>query len=103
MGLYCTTTSLQVLLLGQEFDSATTSLVSKLITHSENEINKWISKRYDIGNFNTTSTAVPPLVTSLAETLTEGYFYQRNSRGGKEGLAQGKVLIDQAKENLKLI
>jgi len=29
--------------------------------------------------------------------------YQRMSRGGKEGMAQGKALIDQATANLKLI
>lgn len=103
MGLYCTTTSLQTLLVGVEFDTATTALVSKLITHAENEVNKWISKRYDIGTFNSTSTAVPPLVTSLTELLTEGYYYQRNARGGKEALAQAKALIDQATGNLKLI
>lgn len=103
MGLYCTTTSLQTLMVGTKFDTATTSLATKLITHSENEINKWISKRYDVGTFNSTSTSVPPLVTSIAETLTEGYMYQRMSRGGKESLARGKELINQALDNLKMI
>jgi len=103
MGLYCTTTSLAILMVGTTFDSATTSLADKLIIHAENEVNKWLSKRYEIENFNTTSTAVPPLVTSLTETLAEGYMYQRMARGGKEALAQAKTLIDQALTNLKLI
>lgn len=90
-------------MIGTTFDANTSSLATKLITHSENEINKYISKRYDISSFNTTSTAVPPLITSLCETLSEGYMYQRMSRGSKESMARAKALIDQVKENLKLI
>jgi hypothetical protein len=101
MGTYATTTSLETLLVGVTFDTVTTSLVSKLITHSENEVNKYLSKRYDVSAFTTTS--MPPLVTSLTETLTEGYYYQRSARGGKDGLAHGKALIDQALDNLNLI
>lgn len=89
-------------MIGTTFDSVTTALATKLITHSENEINKYLSKRYDIGSFNT-STSVPPLVTSLCETLVEGYMYQRMSRGSKESMARGKELIGQAIDNLKLI
>lgn len=90
-------------MVGTEFDTATSALASKLITHSENEINKWLSKRYDVTVFMATSTAVPPLVTSLAETLSEGYIYQRMSRGGKEADQRGKILISQVLENLKMI
>jgi len=100
MGVYCTTTSLQVLMVGTRFDSATSLLADKLIVHAENEVNKWLSKRYEIESL---VPIVPPLVTSLTETLAEGYMYQRMARGGKEGLAQGKTLIDQALANLKLI
>lgn len=102
MGLYCTSTSLQTLMIGTTFDSITTALASKMITHAENEINKYLSKRYDLTSFST-STSIPPLVTSLAETLSEGYMYQRMSRGGKDSMARGKELIDQAINNLKLI
>lgn len=102
MGTYATTSSLEILMVGTAFDTATSSLATKLITHAEDEIDKWLSKRYDISAFST-STAVPPLVTSLAETLSEGYMYQRMSRGGKEWMARGKELITQATENLKLI
>lgn len=90
-------------MIGTTFDTLTTALASKLITHAENEINKWLSKRYDVTVFMATSSAVPPLVTSLAETLSEGYIYQRMSRGGKEADQRGKILIGQAIENLKLI
>jgi hypothetical protein len=90
-------------MIGTTFDTLTSALASKLITHAENEINKWLSKRYDVTVFMATSSAVPPLVTSLAETLSEGYIYQRMSRGGKESDQRGKILIGQAIENLKLI
>ena len=102
MGLYATTTSLQTLMVGTSFDTATTSLATKMITHAENEINKYLSKRYDVGSWNT-STSVPPLVTSLCETLAEGYIYKRLSRGGKDAMARANDLIKQAQDNLMLI
>ena len=101
MGSYATTTSLDTVMIGTTFDTATTSLCTKLITHAENEVNKYLSKRYDVSAFTTTS--MPPLVTSLTETLTEGYMYQRMARGGKDGLAHGKALIDMALANLEKI
>jgi DNA-binding IclR family transcriptional regulator len=70
-------------MVGTRFDTATTALVSKLITHAENEVNKYLSKRYDISVFDTT-TSVPPLVTTLTETLAEGYSYQRSSMASKK-------------------
>lgn len=90
-------------MIGTAFDTLTTALASKLITHAENEINKWLSKRYDVTVFMATSSAVPPLVMSLAETLSEGYIYQRMSRGGKEADQRGKILIGQVLDNLKMI
>ena len=102
MGSYCTTTSLQTLMIGTTFDSATTSLATKLITHAENEVNKYLSKRYDVGGW-TTAASAPPLAISLAETLAEGYMSQRMSRGGKEAMARGKDLIEQARKNLELL
>lgn len=71
-----------------------------MITNAENEVNKYLSKRYSIAALQ---AAVPPLVTSLTETLTEGYMYQRMSRGGKEGLAHGKALIEPVINNLLMI
>lgn len=103
MGLYATTTSLEILMIGTVFDTATTSLGNKLITHAENEVNKYLSKRYDISSFNVTSTSVPPIVTSISETLATGYMYKYMSRGGKDALERAKFFIDQAMDNLKLI
>lgn len=103
MGNYCTTTGLAVLMVGTTFDTPTTALAVKLITHAENEVNKYLSKRYDLAAFNATTTAVPPLVTSLAETLAEGYMHKRMSRGGKESLVRANDLIKQATDNLLLI
>lgn len=104
MGIYCTLTSIQTLMIGTDFDSLTSALCTKMITHAENEVNKYLSKRYDLTSttFQTT-TSIPPLVTSLSETLTEGYMYQRMSRGTKEGMGRGKDLIKQATENLQAI
>lgn len=101
MGIYATTTAISSLLA--DFDSLTSNqitLLGKCITHAENEINKFLSKRYDITVWNTT-TSIPPLVTSLAETYAEGFYWYRASRGGKETLARGKTLMDMVMTNLK--
>lgn len=103
MGLYATTTSLETLMIGTTFDSLTSSLATKLITHAENEINKYLSKRYDIGDWYTSTASVPPIITSWCETLAEGYMYQRMSRGGGEAMDRGKELIDQVLKNLDLV
>lgn len=89
-------------MIGTTFDTSTTTLMGKMITHAENEVNKYISKRYDVSNFTTTS--IPPLLTSITETLSEGYYFLRNSRGGgKDSVAYGNLLIKEAKENLLLL
>lgn len=98
MGTYATTTSFSTILVGTTLDSATTSVISKCITWAENEINKKLAKRYNIASFQ---TSVPPQVTSMCEMLSTGYFYENNSRGGKESLARAKALIDRVMENLK--
>lgn len=104
MGYYATTTSLQTIMIGTTFDTLTSSLATKLITHAENEVDKYLSKRYDVSAFKATSTSVPPLVTSLTETLAESYMVQRMSRGGgKESVGYAKDLRTQAIENLKMI
>ncbi len=88
-------------MIGTTFDTATGNLATLMITHAENEINKYISKRYDVGTFMSTSTSVPPLLTSLCETLSEGYMHLRMSRGGKDAEKRGKILIDGVLSNLK--
>jgi hypothetical protein len=87
-------------MIGTTFDSVTTALADKMITHAENEINKYLSKRYDISAFQST---VPPLVTSLCETLAEGYMHWRMSRGGKDSMNRGKEMIKEVQSNLLLI
>jgi hypothetical protein len=76
-----------------------------MIVHAENECDKYISKRYDVSAYVAASlTSIPPLLTSLTETLAEGYYFLRNSRGGgKDSVAYGKELIKQAQDNLLLI
>lgn len=102
MGIYATTTSLQVLMVGTKFDTATSNLCDKLITHAENEVDKYLSKRYDIEALHAL-TPVPPIVESIAETLAEGYMYQRMSRGGKDAMARASALIKQALDNLQMV
>jgi 1,2-phenylacetyl-CoA epoxidase catalytic subunit len=101
MGTYATTTSLQTVLIGVTFDTATTSLATQCISWAETEINKYLIKRYDITTFLATTTAVPPLVRTWAEQLAEGYFWQRNSRGSKESLTRGNEIVKDVKSNLK--
>jgi len=102
MANFLTSTSFQVLMIGTTFDTATTSLLDKLMVHAENEVFKYLSKRYDVSGWTSTANT-PPLVISLGETICEGYMQQRMSRGGKEALARGKDLVKQAQDNLKMI
>lgn len=100
MGTYATSTSIATLLVDfPSLNTTSTSLIGKCITHAENEVNKYLSRRYDTTAW--TSGTVPPLVTSLTETYAEGLFWMRMSRGGKESIARGQTLIDMALQNLK--
>lgn len=90
-------------MIGTKFDSVTTALADKMLTRAENEINKYLSKRYDIGAFYTATASIPPLLTSLTDDLAAGYMHFHNSRGGKESMERGKSLIKDVQENLKLI
>lgn len=106
MGTYATTTSLQTLLVGYTFDTATTSIATKCITDAESEVRKYLSRRYDLTDSNlalTTTSSIPPMVTSLTEQWAEGLMYNRLSRGGKESLERGKELIKMVMANLERI
>lgn len=105
MGKYLdTATSLSNSLIGTTFDTVTTNLIVDLIDDAEAEINKYLSKRYDLsGSAFQTSTSAPPLLTKLTKNLVKGYFYRDNSRGGKESLTRAKEYIDEVKENLMMI
>jgi len=96
VGTYATTTGLDTLTIGYTFDTATTSVADKCITDAENHVRKNLSKRYDLTDSNfalTTTSTVPPMVTTLTEQYSEGLFYMRQSRGSKESLTRGKELI----------
>lgn len=106
VGTYCTTTSIQTTMINVEFDALTTSLCSKLIGQAQNEIDKYLSRRYDLSSATfQTSTSIPPLVTSMCERLTEGYMWMALSRGGtsKESLARGKEMVKDVIANLMLL
>lgn len=100
MGQYTTSTSLAVVMIGTTFDTLTTSMATTSINWAESEVNKYLSKRYDVSSFATT---VPPLVRTLAEWLSIAYVYQNNARGGKESRERAKEYRDMALDNLKLI
>lgn len=67
MGTYVTTTSLETLLQGVTFNTATTSLATLCIEDAENEVNKFLSKRYSVPFDTFTST--PPIIKSLCRRL----------------------------------
>lgn len=86
------------------FDTATSALATEMINDAEAEVNKYLSRRYDISSSSfQTTTSIPPIVRSLSTTLAEGYMWQRLSRGGKESLTRGNDLIEGVLNNLKLI
>ena len=104
MGTYATTTHLDLVMVGVNFSATDqTTLASKAIDHAEAEVNKYLSKRYDVSSFQNTSTSVPPIIRMLAEQLAEGYTWVWTSRGQEDLLKHGRGLIKEAKENLQAI
>lgn len=104
MGKYATYTSLQTVMVGTQFDSATTALATKTIQWAESEVNKHIAKRYNIsGSPFDTSTTIPPVIVSLTEQLATGYVWRANSRGSKESNKRAKDMIDGVLENLQAL
>ena len=89
---------------GTTFNAATTSLAAMCITWGESEVNKYLSKRYDLSASTfQTSTSVPPIVRACTEWLAIGYLQKRMARGGKEAMAIGQDSVDMAIDNLKMI
>lgn len=99
MGVYTTTTALETDMPGFSFDTATTALASKCITQAENEVDKFLSKRYDVSGW-TTFALTPPLVTTLTEWYAAGLVTLKVSRGSKELKQQAMDLMKLAKDNL---
>lgn len=104
MGTFATTTSLQTLLPGVSFDTATTSLCSMCITWAESLIRTSLARRYDMSAspFNT-STSIPTQITSITEQIAMGHYFKLSSRGSKESLGRGEALIDQGVKSLNAI
>lgn len=101
MGYYVSTvTSISVRVPDLELDTATTAMVSASIDDAEAEVNKYLSRRYDMSPFQTTTASIPPLMRTLSIRLTEAYVWQRNSRGAKESLKRGDNLEKSVIENL---
>lgn len=82
MATYCTTTSLQTLMVGTTFDTATTALAGEAIAQAETDINAKLSKRYDISSsYFQTTTATPPLIQTICKRRALGYTYEALARG----------------------
>jgi len=105
MGTYSTLTSLTILMTGTDFSlTAMNSLGALAINRAETEINKYLSKRYDLSSATfQTSTSVPPMVRDLCNELSVGYAYKFLSRGRKESIERAHLFIDPVIDNLKEI
>lgn len=104
MGLFATTSSLAVRMVGTTFDSATTALASTCIYDAENEIKKHLCKRYDFSAAPfLTTTSIPPMVTTLAERLAVGYMYENMARGSKDGYVRADRYIDSVMDNIQAL
>jgi hypothetical protein len=97
--------SLSSLFVGVDTGQTTTQdLLNVLITKAESEVNKYLSKRYDLSSSTfQTITSTPPLIRHLTEEIVQGYYYRATSRGGKEALSRSKEYLDMAIGNLKMI
>ncbi len=104
MGTFATTTSLQILMPGTSFDSATTTLCSQCITWAENAVRTRLARRFDVSaTIFTTAAQVPGQVTSITEALAIGHYFKLASRGSKESIARGEALISQAMKELEML
>ncbi len=89
-------------MVGTTFDTATTSLASACVYDAENEIKKLLAKRYDFGASPfLTTTSIPPIISTLTETLAIGYMYENMARGSKEGYARADRYIKRVMDNIE--
>lgn len=102
-GRYMTTTTLDLVMVGVNFSATDmATLAAKAVSQAESEVDKYLSKRYDLSSATfQTSTSIPPIVTQLSERIAEGYLWAWLSRGSKESLKRSEALIEGAKENLE--
>ncbi len=102
MSNYATTTNLEILMNDTTFDTKTTNLVERAITHAEDKyIKPCLAKRYDITGW--TAGTVPPTILALSEEIAMSLSYKYMSRGSKESLARAKSIFDPAIQQLKNI
>lgn len=101
MSFYATTTAIASRCPDLELaDTATSDLVSACLDDASAEVDKYLSRRYDLTNYQTTTAAIPPMMRSLTIRLAEAYVWQRNSRGAKESLKRGDNLEKAVIQNL---
>lgn len=105
---YSTNTTIFTNMVGVTNDTSSAALVNNMIKEAEAEINKWVSKRYDISAYQTTTASTttggaPPLLQAWCNRLSEGYAWIRLSRGSDERIAIGKELVEDVKECLKAL
>ena len=100
MGTYCTTTSLETLWGGASFANLT-STATLMISQAENEIDKRLSRRYDMSSaiFQTT-TSVPPMITTLCEWLSLGFIYENTARGSQDAFVRADRYIQKTYDNI---
>lgn len=103
MGTFCTTTSLDTLMPGISFDTATTALGTKCIEWSENWIKSKLSRRYDVSALPFTVATTTSMLTSMGEQLAMGYLYKQISRGSKESITRGNELIGDVQDTVMKI
>lgn len=99
MGFYCTTSTLEIMWGGATFADLTAT-ADKAIDHAETEINKILSKRYDVQNWQDTTTSIPPMVNTLCEWLSLGYTYEFTARGSKDAYVRADRWIKKAHDNM---
>jgi hypothetical protein len=88
-------------MIGTVFDTATIALASACIYDAENELRKHLCKRYDFTDITTTS--IPPMLTTLTETLALGYMYENMGRGGEDAGKRADRYINRVMENVKAL
>lgn len=96
-----TTTAMSTRMVGTVFDTATTALATQCLTDAQNEINKRLTKRYDLdASPFLTTTSYPPQYTTMIEMLAIGYMYENLSRGGKDAYSRADRYIDKVMDNI---
>jgi hypothetical protein len=91
-------------MVGVNFNTATVAVAGECITWAEDEIRKYLSRRYDMSSAAfQTSTSTPPIVKSWATRLSIGYTEIQLARGGKEAIALGESKVDSVLKNLELV